>query len=299
MGLFIFSIVCVIIGFVAMIATEEKKFLFGGFVAGFILFLMSMMTIVPAGHVGVQKTFGKVSQSPLYSGLNFVNPLSSIDHIDVTTKLGKNTYQAETSDTQTISVEFQINYHPEYDKVPFLYEKFGTDFSTRIIGPAISESVMAEISRHKVIDIVGERPNISDSVKRKVKEWLAKYHLNLTEMALTNIDFSDQYDKAIEAKQVEEQKAAAKLYELKGVQTEAEKVAAEAKGRADAQRAMATAEADSLKIRGEAQAEYNQRVAGSLNPLLIERMKLEKWDGKLPVYMFGNGVPLISIEKDK
>ena len=126
---------------------------------------------------------------------------------------------------------------------------------------------------------------------------MARHHLILVEMAVADIDFSDKYDQAIENKQVEEQRAAQKLYELRRTITEAEMRAAEAKGAGDATIVQARADAEALTIKGEAQAAYNRKVAESLTALLVQRMQMEKWDGRLPVYQLSSAPVLtMSVE---
>lgn len=257
------------------------------------------LTVVPAGARGVVVLFGNVDDRSLPEGLHLVNPLSSVEKMTTQVQRAQNKYVAETADTQSVTVSVQMNWRPDADAIPLLFRNYGMKYAETIIDPAINECLRAEIAKHKVTEVIGQRPAIRSAVQSAVAEWIARHHLALVEMAITDIDFSEIYDKAIEEKQIEEQKAAAKLYELKGVQTEAEKVAAKAKGEADALRVAAQAEADTLRIRGEAQSDYNKRVAESLTPMLIDRMRTERWDGKLPIYMFGDSIPMIQVEKSK
>ena len=125
--------------------------------------------------------------------------------------------------------------------------------------------------------------------------WLAKYGIEMKEAALANIRFDPNYEKAIEAKQIEEQKAEQKRYELIQAQRQAEIVAAQAKGKGDAALAEAKGVADALRVKGEAEGTYNARVSASLTPVLIQQY-LARWDGRLPQYMLGgNATPLIQL----
>jgi regulator of protease activity HflC (stomatin/prohibitin superfamily) len=120
-------------------------------------------------------------------------------------------------------------------------------------------------------------------------EWLAKYGIELKEAALANIRFDPAYEKAIEDKQIEEQRAEQKLYELVQARRQAEIVAATAKGKGDAARAQADGEADALRTKGQAEATYNANVAASLTPTLIQQQYLVRWNGQLPQYILGEG----------
>jgi regulator of protease activity HflC (stomatin/prohibitin superfamily) len=120
----------------------------------------------------------------------------------------------------------------------------------------------------------------------------AKYGIELRAASLGDIDFDPSYRRAVEAKQIEEQKAEQKRYDLVQAQRRTEIAAAKAKGDGDAARGRARGEAEALRIKGE--AAYNTQVAASLTPVMIQQQYLSRWDGKLPVYMLAesNGVPL-------
>ncbi|MDP1629726.1 MAG: hypothetical protein Q8L57_03850, partial [bacterium] len=126
---------------------------------------------------------------------------------------------------------------------------------------------------------------------------LMKYDIELKEVSLVNIGFDPEYEKAIVAKQVEEQRAEQKKYMLIQAQKDAEIMAASAKGKGDAAREEAKGVADALKIKGEAENNYNQKVSSSLTSILIQKMYYDKWNGELPQYFFGGGgvTPLIQI----
>jgi regulator of protease activity HflC (stomatin/prohibitin superfamily) len=146
-------------------------------------------------------------------------------------------------------------------------------------------------------EILMKRPEIKNDVQHELARWLVKYGIELKEVSLVNISFDPEYEKAIVAKQVEEQRAEQKRYMLIQAQKDAEIAAATAKGKGDAAREEAKGVADALRIRGEAEANYNNKVSSSLTSILIQKMYYEKWDGQLPQYFFGGGgaTPLIQI----
>ena len=73
-------------------------------------------------------------------------------------------------------------------------------------------------------------------------------------------------------------------------------MAAQAKGKGDAAREEAKGVADALRIKGEAEATYNAKVASSLTPTLIQQQYLSRWDGRLPQYVLGGGaVPFLQV----
>ena len=189
-----------------------------------------------------------------------------------------------------------LNYRLHPDRAPEVYKSIGLEYSSVIIDPAAQEVLKANTATHNAAEILLRRPAIKADIQRDLTVWLAKYGVELKEASLANIRFDQNYEKAIEAKQIEEQKAEQKRYELIQAQRQAEIIAAAAKGRGDAAREEAKGVAEATRIKGDAEATYNARVSASLTQPLIQQQYLSKWDGRLPQYTFGgNAVPFVQL----
>jgi prohibitin 2 len=311
MSKLIFAGIVLAVGFTAFIALDRRRNLLPGalgvVVPRLILVLtlaipalvltFSVLRVIPAGHVGVKILFGEVDPVPLREGLNIVwNPLNDVVVMD--TRVMKHTarYDAASKDLQAVHVEMVLNYRLVPDRAPEVYKGIGLAYSNVIIDPAAQEVLKANTATHNAAEILLKRPAIKSDVQRELSAWLAKYGVELKEAALANIRFDQNYEKAIEAKQIEEQKAEQKRYELIQAQRQAEIMAAQAKGKGDAAREEARGVADALRLKGEAEATYNARVASSLTAPLIQQQYLARWDGRLPQYTLGgNAVPLIQM----
>jgi prohibitin 2 len=220
-----------------------------------LIFLFSIFRIIPAGSVGVKVLFGQVDPRPLREGLNVLwNPLYDIVTMD--TRVQKHTarYDAASKDLQAVHVEMVLNFRLIPDKAPEVYKTIGLGYSGVIIDPAAQEVLKGQTATHIAAEMLLKRPAIKSDVQRDLTAWLAKYGIELKEAALANIRFDAAYEKAIEAKQIEEQKAEQKRYELIQAQRQAEIVAAQAKGKGDAALAEAKGVADALRVKGEAEA---------------------------------------------
>jgi regulator of protease activity HflC (stomatin/prohibitin superfamily) len=262
-----------------------------------LILFFSVFRIIPAGHMGVKVLFGQVDPSPLREGLNVVlNPMYDIVVMDG--RVGKHVakYDAASKDLQAVHVEMVLNYRLHPDRAPEVYKSIGLDYSSVIIDPAAQEVLKANTATHNAAEILLRRPAIKADIQKDLTAWLAKYGIELKEASLANIRFDQAYEKAIEAKQIEEQKAEQKRYELIQAQRQAEIIAAAAKGRGDAAREEAKGVAEATRIKGDAEAAYNTKVSTSLTAPLIQQQYLSKWDGRLPQYSFGgNAVPLVQI----
>lgn len=265
---------------------------------GAIVLFVSGFVVVDAGHRGVVVLFGNVNETTLEEGFHVVNPLSSVRQMSARVEKDEEAHQAETSDTQSVTVKVITNWRPRGAALGNLYKNYGPDYANKIIPPAVRESIKAEVAKYKVTELISKRPEIHKNVQDSINVWLNKYDLDVLEVAIAEIDFSEKYDSAIEAKQVQEQQALQKKYELDRTVTEAQMAAAQAKGESDSRIARATgeaesvrvaaiAEAEALRVRGEAQAAYNLKVSQTLSPALIQSAYLQRWDGKLPVYTLG------------
>jgi regulator of protease activity HflC (stomatin/prohibitin superfamily) len=311
MGKLIFALFVLVVGLGAYGAVRRRLDLlpagFGAMVPRAILavaigvpaliFLLSIFRVIPAGQVGVKVLFGQVDPSPLREGLNVLwNPLYEIVPMDVRVLKHTARYDAASKDLQAVHVEMVLNYRVVAERAPEVYRSIGLGYSSVIIDPGAQEILKANTATHNAAEVLLKRPIIKNEVQQALAAYLNKYGIELKEAALANIRFDAAYEKAVEAKQIEEQKAEQKRYELIQAQRQAEIVAAAAKGKGDAALAEARGVADALRIKGEAEAAYNARVAASLTPVLIQQQYLARWDGRLPQYTFGgNAVPFVQL----
>jgi regulator of protease activity HflC (stomatin/prohibitin superfamily) len=256
---------------------------------GALMILSSGVRMISAGHVGVALLFGKVQPGVLHEGINLVNPLYDVVEMNTRVLRHQAKYDAASKDLQAVHVEMVLNYRLLPDKAAEVYQRIGPSFASVIIDPAAQEVLKANTALHVATEILHQRPKIKADIQGELTTWLAKYGIEVKEAALANISFDKAYEKAIEAKQIEEQKAEQKRYELVQAQRQAEIVAAQAKGQGDAAREKAKGEAEATRIRADAEAIYNQKVSASLTPTLIQQRYLEKWDGKLPQFSMGSG----------
>jgi regulator of protease activity HflC (stomatin/prohibitin superfamily) len=258
---------------------------------GALMIISSGVRMIGPGQVGVALLFGKVQPIALTEGINLVNPLYDVVQMDTRVLRHQQKYDAASKDLQAVHVEMVLNFRLLPNKATEVYQSIGPNFSSVIIDPAAQEVLKANTALHVATEILQQRPLIKADVQKDLTIWLAKYGIELKEASLANIRFDPAYEKAIEAKQIEEQKAEQKRYELIQAQRQAEIAAAQAKGQGDAARERAKGEADATRIRGEAESNYNLKVASSLTPTLIQQRYLEKWDGKLPQFSAGGSTP--------
>lgn len=282
----------------ASFGVASRVSFWAGFAIAAAIVAFSAFRVVPAGSVGVVSVMGKVQDTPLYPGFSFVNPIAEVTQMSTQIQKHSAKYDSSSKDLQKVHVEMTLNFFLIPAKAPAVFQDIGVDYVETIInGNSASEVLKAETAKHNASEILQQRPTVKDNTQNNLNKWLSKYGIQLTEISLADVNFDPDYTHAIEAKQVQEQKAEQKKYEILGAQRDAEIRAAKAKGEADAVREEAKGRADALLIEAAAQADYNQKVAASMTPMLLSREYLKKWNGDLPKYMFGDSkvVPLFQV----
>lgn len=240
---------------------------------------LESIVVIPAGHIGVQVTFGEVNQATLSEGLHVVNPLSRVKEVEVrlvTSKLQN--ASAGTKDLQQIHTDIVLNYRIDGAKAAHIYKEFGFDLQDRVILPALSESLKAITARYTSEELITKRDVVSGQVKEEVAGKLGKYGIAVGDISLVNFRFSAEYQKAIEAKVIATQSKLKAEQDLQRIEVEAKQEIAKAEGRAKA-------------IQIETQAINSQGGAS-----YVQLKAIEKWDGNLPSTMAGGATPFINVK---
>lgn len=241
--------------------------------------LFESYTIIPAGHIGVQVTFGTVHQETLTEGLHFVNPLSRIREVDVrlVTAQLKNS-SAGTKDLQQVHTDIVLNYRLDGAKVGHIYKEFGLNLEDRIVLPALNESFKSVTAHYSSEELITKRDEVSAKIKEEIAGKLAKYNVAVGDISLVNFGFSAEYQKAIEAKVIATQSKLQAEQDLARIEVEAKQAVAKAEGRAKA------IQIETAAINSQGGASYVQLKA------------IEKWDGKLPTTQAGGATPFINLK---
>jgi regulator of protease activity HflC (stomatin/prohibitin superfamily) len=293
MGWFIAGIVFVVLGIVAAIATGVSysgKAAMGIGIATAVLFIFclifSCMANVPTGHTGVLTTFGKVENHTLEAGMNFKAPWQSVVTMDNRVQKQSTDLICFSSDIQEVSMKYTVNYQISSADAMTIYKTIGIDYYTNIIVPNITESVKTSVAHYNAEALVSGRSELSKIIQEDLTTRLATYNIIVVSASIEDMDFTDAFTNAVEAKQVAEQN------KLKA-QTEAEQKIIEANAEAEIRRVNAEADAEAKKIaadaaayeisaKAEAEAAANKQIAESLTEELIEYKYYETWNGELP-----------------
>ena len=212
---------------------------------------------------------------------------TKVQNVDIVTA-------AYSSDAQTMEITMTLQYQIMPDKVIDIATQYGSleILQSRIQSIAI-EKTKAVLSSYKAMDIIAQRTSISPAVEEAIKNAIGEdYFVKVNTVVLSNIDFSDAFEQAVEDKMIAEQAKLKADYENDKKVAAAEADAAAKLKEAEAQKAIAAAEAEALLIKAQAEAEANRIITESITPELLDKILAENWDGKLPDTYVGDGSDL-------
>lgn len=256
-------------------------------VVAVLMLAFSVIAIVPTGHTGVKITFGKVEDNVLQSGLNFILPWQNVVNMDNREQKVPFTLEAFSKDIQQVDVQGSINVNIDKPTAMNLYKDVGKDYMNILVQPRVLEDVKIVIARYTAEKLIENRQNAADAIYDIVKKELSAKGINVISFAIENVDFTDTFESAVEAKQVATQeKLKAQTEQEKQTmeqQQQAERERIKAQAAADVQKIDADAKAYAVKVQAEAQAEANKEIAATLSESLIKYNMVQQWNGKLPV----------------
>ena len=237
----------------------------------------SSFYIVNAGERAVLITLGNPSDAVITEGLNFKAPfIHSVIKMDIKSQKDEVDATSASSDLQTVNAKIAVNYHLESSSAPRIYKEVGTDYVNRILSPAIQESTKASTAQFTAEELITKREQVREAIKQLLKDKMGPRGIVIEDVLITNFDFSESFNQAIEAKVTAEQNALKELNQLKAVEYQAQQRVTQAK-----------AEAEAIEIQAKA-------ITSQGGKEYVQLQAISKWNGILPT-VTGGAMPFINI----
>lgn len=279
--MFVFGIVVLILAVASGIILlsgrgKEKKKQFrwggigalsGGCILGAALIVTSCFASVPTGNTGIVTTFGKVENFTFESGVHAKAPWQKVVNMD--NRIQKKTVSLDSfsSDIQEVKVVYAVNYQIRKSDAMTIYSTVGVNYYDTVVQPAVLEAVKVSTAKYTAEALISDRTELAKTIESYLSENLDGYNILVVSTAIEDMDFSDAFTNAVEAKQVAAQnKLQAQIeQEQKTMEAEAAAKRAEIEAKAAAEVAKIQAEADMevAKI-GADSAEYQGQKDGSI-----------------------------------
>ena len=272
-------------------------------VAALVIILLSCTTYIPTGYTGIVTTFGKVHDSTLDAGISFKAPWDDVIRMDNREQRVKFELEAFSKDIQEVQIVGSVNLNIDKATAMNLYREVGTDYLNILVAPRVQEDVKAIVSKFTAEELISNRNSLSDSMCEMLRDDLKVNGINVIAISIENIDFTDAFTNAVEAKQVatqEKQRARTQQeQQTMEAQQEAERKKIAAEAAAEVKRIQAEADAYEIQVKANAEAEANEKIALTITDELIQYTQAQSWDGQLPTTFVGSNdvIPVIQPEK--
>jgi regulator of protease activity HflC (stomatin/prohibitin superfamily) len=196
--------------------------------------------------------------------------VEDIIQMDIKVQKSETDATAASKDLQIVRSRIALNYHIDPERVNTIYRRVGADFKSRVIDPQVQEAVKAISALYTAEELITKRPRVRDDIKEAMAARLREFDILVDEFNILDFAFSDEFNRAIEAKQTAEQNALKAERDLVRIKTEAQQMVTRAR-----------AESDSQRLQRE-----------TITPILLQLRAIEKWNGVLP-QVTGGAMPFI------
>ncbi len=214
-----------------------------------LLIVFNSFVILNPGQAGVISILGKAREGVLLEGIHFKPPLVSfVDIYDLTVQKFEVPAESSTKDLQDLSASFAINFRLDPSSVVEIRRKQGTlaNIVSKIIAPQTQESFKIAAAKRTVEEAITKRNELKQDFDDALSQRLEKYGIIVLDTSVVDLDFSPEFAKAVEEKQIAEQRAKRAIYVAQEAEQEAQADINRAKGKAEAQRLLA----ETLKAQG-------------------------------------------------
>lgn len=298
-----------------MSANSMKKPITAGVVGIAILsVLWSVFYTIDEGHVGIVKRFGEAT-TQVNPGLHFKVPFAdSIEELEIRTRKNAEALKASTFEQMPVQAEVSVNWTVIRSEAFELYKNYGglDQFENRILDPRLRSAAKDALARFKAEQIVQNRGQVIQKIEEKLLQTMNEFPVKLDSVQIENLVLPKKYLQSIETKQTEKNLAEAEKHRLERQKLEALREVNTAEAKRDAEKARADgsayaitteakAEAEAIRLKGLAEAEAIKKKAEAIkaNKVLVEYVKAQQWDGKLPTTVMGSGQDILWNMKEK
>ena len=205
--------------------------------------------IINPGQAGVLSILGKARDGALIEGIHLIPPfISVVDVYDLTVQKFEVPAESSTKDLQTLTARFAINFRIDPVQVVDIRRKQGTlaNIVNKIIAPQTQESFKIAAAKRTVEEAITRRSDLKEDFDMALGQRLEKYGIIVLDTSVIDLTISPEFARAVEEKQIAEQRAQRAVYVAQEAEQEAQAEINRAKGKAEAQRLLA----ETLKAQG-------------------------------------------------
>jgi len=216
---------------------------------------------VPAGNIGVKDTLGKIDDIPMQPGFAWTGLTTSTKSMTTRIQLKEYESSSASGDMQVVKTNIALNFKINPLSAPEIYKTIGKNYQDIIISPIVQEAVKSSTAKYTAENLVKARPMVKKDISDYIINRLEDKGLIVTEVSITDFEFSPEFDAAIERKQVAEQDALTAKNNLDAMSYTSQAM---------------TLQKDVLEIK---KIDIEQQRVEN------EKLWIVKWDGRMPTFL--------------
>lgn len=253
---------------------------------------------VHEGNRGIKLIWGKAQNEILNPGWYWTFIGEDIVEMSVQWQRYEITASAFSRDIQQVDVLLSISYQLQSDSVLNTYKTIGVNYADQIMLPRSIDAIKAVFAKYSAEELIINRQTISSEIFNLIHSQMEGYGVNVKEVALENIDFTDSFEAAVEQKQVATQTKLKTQIE-QDQQTiiataEADRAKISATAEAEQKIIRAKADAEAIRIAADAESYRLEQESKNITEMTIKKETVEKWNGQLPT-ITGSGTPIVDL----
>ncbi len=280
-----------------------------------LVFMFSAWRNINPGYVGIvfDKANHNVTTGALNPGWAFIDPLTqAIQEYPVTIQTypmvqnsaegtgGDDSIKVQSNEGQQINLDVVIQYQVEKSKASQLYTDWGgapiTTIESGVVRQYTRSQVPVVASKYTWEEITSsKRAEMVSEIMTILGSEFERRHLSLVSFGIREVHLPQALQRSLDQKIQAQQAAEQQTYQLAQAKVKADQDVAQATGLANAMKEQAEGEAQATLTKAKAQAQANELLAKSITPPLIQYEQLQRWDGRLPLFLGAAGTPLIDV----
>lgn len=259
-----------------------------------VLFASCSYERIDAGYEGIKiNLYGSdkgVDDVALVTGAVWYNPITTAvyEYPTFVQTVDYPEFSINAKDGSSFTVDPTISLKIVDGKSCEVFKKYRQEDITKVINTTlynyVKNAFRIQLNNYTTDELVSRREEFEKAIEDRLQAELLAENFQLEQMT-SGLQYPASLVDAIDAKNAAVQKAQKAQNEVLQIEAEARKKVAQAQG-----------EAEALKIKGDAEAEYNRKISASLSELIIQQEMIKRWDGKTPVFM-GAGNTMLDASK--